>query len=639
MRKIFSLFFLTAFTFSSYAQEVVNVEKLLTPAPLSVTQGDGFYSFNASTKIWVDSNEDAQRIAGFFADKLRQTSGLSMEVSVKKSRIPIQDNIEFAITYDESLGNEGYKLEVNPGKILVTANKPAGLFYGMQSLLQLLPKEVEGKNLANNIEWKAPSCSIKDVPRFGWRGLMLDVSRHFFTKQEVKDFIDELVKYKFNIFHWHLTDDEGWRVEIKGLPKLTEIGAWRAPRSGYFGDNTPTTPNEPKTYGGFYTQDDIREIVKYAQDRFVSILPEVDVPGHSMAAIASYPELSCTTPGPDYSVRVGQAIIDWSRGLPPYALVDNTLCPANEKVYEFLDKVFTEVAGLFPFEYIHIGGDECSKNFWEKSAAVKDLMKKHSLKNMEEVQSYFVKRVGKIVESKGKKFIGWNEILEGGLAPGAAVMSWQGMKGGIEAAKMNHEVVMSPTDFVYLDYMQGDPVIESKVYASLRLKKAYEFEPLPEGINPKYIKGGQANLWTEQIYNYRYRQYMLWPRALAVAEAVWSPKSKRNWSDFSNRVELQLERFNEADIKYAPSMFEPIFNVSKSKDGKIRIELSTEAEGIDIYYSFDNSFPDNFYPKYTSPLTIPTDAIQLKVVSYKGDKQMGRFLTITTEELQKRAGK
>lgn len=639
MRKVFSLFFLVAFTLCTYAQDAVKVEQLLIPAPVSITQGDGYYKLTPETKIWVDGNKDAERVANFFADKVRKTSGLPLEVSVKKSRMPIQNNIEFAITYDASLGDEGYKLEVNPNKILVSANKPAGLFYGMQSLYQLLPKEVEGKTVAKNVNWQVPACSVKDVPRFGWRGLMLDVSRHFFTKQEVKDFIDEMVKYKYNIFHWHLTDDEGWRVEIKSLPKLTEIGAWRAPRSGYFGDNTPTTKDEPKTYGGFYTQDDIREIVKYAQDRFVNIVPEIDVPGHSMAAIASYPELSCTPTGPDYSPRVGQQIIDWSRGLPPYALVDNTLCPANEKVYEFLDKVFTEIAQLFPFQYIHIGGDECSKNFWEQSAAVKDLMKKEKLKNMEEVQSYFVKRVGKIIESKGKKFIGWNEILEGGLAPGAAVMSWQGMKGGIEAAKMNHEVVMSPTDFVYIDYMQGDPVIESRVYATLRLKKAYEFEPLPDGIDPKFILGGQANLWTEQIYNYRYRQYMTWPRALAVAEAVWSPKNKRNWSDFSARVEKQLPRFDKAEVKYAPSMFETIFDISKTKDGKIQIALSTEAEGLDIYYSFDNSFPDNFYPKYKEPLTIPTDAVQLKVVSYRGDKQMGRFLTISVDEIKKRAEK
>jgi hexosaminidase len=329
--------------------------------------------------------------------------------------------------------------------------------------------------------------------------------------------------------------------------------------------------------------------------------------------------------------------MDWSHGQPPIALVDNTLCPANEKVYEFLDKVMTQVAQLFPFPYIHVGGDECPKNFWEKSDAVKALMQREGLKNMDEVQSYFEKRLEKIVESKGKKFMGWDEILHGGIAPNAAVMSWQGMKGGIEAAKMNHEVVMSPTDFAYLDYMQGDPSIEPHVYATLRLKKAYEFEPVPDGVDPKYILGGQANLWTEQIYNMRHMEYMLWPRAMAISEAVWSPKNKRNWDDFSGRVEKQFPRFDAAQIKYAPSMYDPIIAVSKTDSGTIKINLSTEIKGLDIYYSFDNSFPDNFYPKYSSPLVPPKDAVMLKIITYRGQEPIGRMMSVPVSDLQKRA--
>jgi len=640
MRKNSLILFFLLLCFSGFSQKI-NVEQLLIPTPVSVKQGDGFFRISQETKIIVSSiDTNAQRVAEYLGDRMRITTGFPSKVIVKRSKIDYNKNeILFSIVADTSLGNEGYKLDVSPEKIHISAQKPAGLFYGMQSLLQLMPKEIEAHAIAKNVEWKVPVCNIIDVPRFGWRGLMFDVARHFSTKEQVKDFIDEMVKYKFNLLHLHLTDDEGWRIEIEGLPKLTEVGAWNVKKVGYFGYFTPPTPDEPRDYGGFYTHDDIREIVKYAKDRFVDILPEVDVPGHSLAAIASYPELSCTEDAVNYHVRSGEQIIDWSKGLPPIALIDNTLCPANESVYAFLDKVFTQVAELFPFGYIHIGGDECSKNFWEKSDAVKALMKKEGLKNMEEVQSYFVKRVGKIVESKGKKFIGWDEILEGGLATGAAVMSWRGMKGGIAAAKSNHEVVMSPTTYAYLDYMQGDPFIESRVYSSLRLKTAYEFEPLPEGVDPKFIKGGQANLWTEQIYNERYRQYMLWPRAMAIAEALWSPKHKRDWNDFSMRVEKQLPRFDEAEVKYAPSMFEPIFNISKSKDGKLKIDLSTEVSGIDIYYSFDNSFPDNFYPKYTEPLTPPEDAVMLKLVTYRGDKQMGRFISIPVAELQKRAEK
>jgi hexosaminidase len=474
-----------------------------------------------------------------------------------------------------------------------------------------------------------------DYPRFAWRGLMFNVARHFFTKEDVKAYIDEMVKYKYNLLHLHLTDDQGWRIEIKSLPKLTEVGAWRVDKTGTFGTFTPPTADEPRTYGGFYTQDDIKEIIKYAADRFVNILPEVDVPGHSMAAVASYPEISCT-PG-TYRVNSGEKFMQWTdTGF--YALVDNTMCPANDKVYELLDKVFTEVAQLFPFEYIHMGGDECAKNFWEKSDAIKQLMQKEGLKDMHEVQSYFVKKVEKIIESKGKKLIGWDEILEGGLAPNAAVMSWRGSKGGAEAAKMQHEVVMSPNSNVYIDLMQGDGAIEPPVYKTVRLKTSYQFEPVPEGVDPKYIKGGQANLWTEQIYNMRHAEYMTWPRAFAVAECVWSPKEKRNWNDFIRRVEDHFGRFNEAEIKYAPSMYDPIFDVNKDGE-QLKVELSTEIDGLDIYYSFDNSFPDRFYPKYTQPVLVPKDAVAMKVITYRGKEPIGRMITMPVAELKKRADK
>jgi hexosaminidase len=366
-------------------------------------------------------------------------------------------------------------------------------------------------------------------------------------------------------------------------------------------------------------------------------LPEIDVPGHSLAAVVSYPELSCTPGVEKYVVRSGEQIMDWSHGAPPIALVDNTLCPANEKVYEFLDKVITQVAQLFPFEYIHVGGDETPQNFWKQSEAIKGLMQKEGLKDMHEVQGYFEKRLEKIVLSKGKKFMGWDEILEGGLAPSAAVMSWRGVKGGIQAAKMKHEVVMSPTTFAYIDYMQGDSLIEPRIYATLRLNKAYQFEPMPDSVEAKYILGGQGNLWTEQVYNMRHAQYMTWPRGFALSESLWSPKEKKNWNNFFNRVEHHFERFDVAEKNYAPSVYEPIFTVTRNGDKQISIALNTEAEGIDIYYTFDNSFPDRFYPKYTAALIPPKDAVMLKVVTYRGKKQVGRLITMRDEEWRKRA--
>jgi len=616
-----------------------NVAQLLVPEPVSVTSGTGNFVLDNKAGVHVMSADaSAKRVGEFISKKLSLVTGYTIPVITNSKNQTVNSGIKLSLIKDASLGDEGYQLDVTPHQVSISANKPAGLFYGMQTLFQLMPKEVEENQVVKNVKWDVPVCKVKDYPRFAWRGLMFDVSRHFFTKNEVKEFIDQMVKYKYNLLHMHLTDDEGWRIEIKGLPRLTEVGAWNVKKVGYFGTFTPPTPDEPRNYGGFYTQDDIRELVKYAQDRFVNILPEIDVPGHSLAAVVSYPELSCTPGAENYRVRSGEEIMDWSHGQPPVALVDNTLCPANEKVYVFLDKVMTQVAQLFPFQYIHVGGDECPKNFWEKSDSVKALMQREGLKNMDEVQSYFEKRLEKIVESKGKKFMGWDEILQGGIAPSATVMSWRGMKGGIEAAKMKHNVVMSPTDFAYLDYMQGDPIIEPHVYATLRLNKAYQFEPVPEGVDSQYILGGQANLWTEQVYNMRHMEYMVWPRAMAISEAVWSPKYKRNWDNFSSRVEKQLPRFDAAEIKYAPSMYDPIFNVTKA-DSTLKIELSTEIKDLDIYYSFDNSFPDNFYPKYTSALTPPKDAVMLNVITYRGKQKMGRMISMPISELEKRTNK
>jgi hexosaminidase len=608
----------------------------IIPEPVSMTKGSGFFSLPANIIIEAPATPELKTTTDFLTARLSIPTGY--KVTVSKAAPGASIRLQLNKEPNKLIGAEGYQLSVNSNGVLIKANQPSGLFYGAQTLVQLFPAEIEATEQVTGKQWSAPAVEITDYPRFGWRGLMFDVARHFFTKAEVKKYIDNMVRYKYNILHLHLTDDEGWRIQIKSLPRLTEVGAWNVKKEGYFGTFSPPAANEPRTYGGFYTHDDIKEIVQYAAERFVNILPEVDVPGHSLATIASYPELSCTEGADKYVVRSGEQIMDWSRGAPPIALVDNTLCPANEKVYEFLDKVMTEVAQLFPFEYIHVGGDEAPHNYWQKNDQIKALMKKEGLKSMEQVQGYFEKRLEKIILSKGKKFMGWDEIMEGGLAPSAAVMSWRGMKNGIEAARMGHDVVMSPTTYSYIDYMQADPVVETRIYASLRLNKAYEFDPQPDSVITTRIKGGQANLWTEQVYNIRQAEYMTWPRGMAIAESVWSPKSKKNWANFFAKTEQHFSRLDAAEIKYATSAYDPIFAVTRTADSSVKVALSTEVEGLDIYYSFDNSYPDRFYPKYTAPLTPPKDAAMLKVVTYKGKKQVGRYNWMPVDELKKRAG-
>ncbi len=622
----------SAFCTIAFSQSDTSIA--IIPQPVKLVRHTGSFTLPSNIIIESPGNPEVKSMLAVLANDLSVPTGYKVNTGAAKEASP---TIRFILKNIDTLGAEGYQLSIKPKQIIITANKPAGLFYGFQTFLHLLPKEIESKTPVKNVKWAAPCVDVTDYPRFGWRGLMLDVSRHFFTKQEVKDFIDQMVKYKYNLLHMHLTDDQGWRIEIKSLPKLTEVGSLRVHKEGYFGSFSIPTPDEPRTDGGFYTQEDMKEIIAYAKNRFVNILPEIDVPAHSLAAVASYPELSCTPGAENYTVSSGESRRRRDSTQPAIAPVDNTLCPANEKVYVFLDKVFTEIAQLFPFEYIHMGGDEANKRFWAQSDAVKDLMQREGLKTQEEVQSYFVKRVEKIIESKGKKLMGWDEILEGGLAPDAAVMSWRNMKGGVTASQMGHDVVMSPVQYAYMDYMQADQIIEPRVYATLRLKATYQFDPVPDSADAKYIKGGQANIWTEQMYNVRHLEYMVWPRALAIAECVWSPKASKDWDNFESRVEKQFPRFDEAEVKYARAIFDPTFDVKKDADGKLNITLTNEVDGLDIYYSFDNSFPDNYYPKYTQPLTPPNDAVMLKVVTYRGNKQMGRIIAMPIDELQKRA--
>ena len=631
MKKIAFLIALTGFSLCLFSQTVPGPgpeASSLIPAPVSAVNGNGSYTISASEKIYAGSNKEVTAIAGLFSAALNHSPVYKTTVAPGLS----SSGIRFVIDYSFKGKPGSYSLKVTATGILLRAAEPQGLFYGMQTLLQLLPASVEAP-VSSQKSWQVRAVTIEDEPRFAWRGIMLDVARHFFTVEEVKLFIDQMAKYKFNVLHWHLADDEGWRIEIKSLPRLVEVGAWRPERTGTFGTFLPPIAGEARTYGGFYTQEQVRDVVRYAQSRYVEIIPEIDVPGHSSAAIAAYPELTCT-PGIT-APNAGNKFMEWPATGHFYGLVDNALCPAKEEVYTFLDKVFTEVAGLFPAQYIHMGGDETARNFWEKSEAVKALMKRENLKDLDAVQSWFVKRVAKIIASKGKKMIGWDEIMAGGTPGGAAVMSWHGMKEGTEAAKAGHYVVMTPVSHVYLDYMQSDVSMEPPVYASLRLKKVYDFEPVPAGVDPKFILGGQGNLWTEQVYNFRQVQYMTWPRSFAIAEVLWSPAGKRNWPAFVKRVEQQFIRLDSANVKYAPSMYDPAVTV-KGDSNRLLVELTPEIEGLTIHYSFDNSYPDQYYPVYKEALKVPIDAALIRIITYRDNKPIGRMMSIPIADLKKR---
>ncbi|MEL6134177.1 MAG: beta-N-acetylhexosaminidase, partial [Bacteroidota bacterium] len=526
------------------------------PQPASFRQKSmSPFSIETQTSLQVPTDRsDVLRHAKAFQNYLRK-GGLNL--SLNKSQT-ITSVIKFQI--DESIrdqvGGEGYKLEIEPQAVMLRAPNAAGIFYGIQTLQQLLPPNFANRTPQDTSPISIPACTIIDFPRFQWRGLMLDVSRHFFPPEDVKAFIDQMAAYKFNTFHWHLTDDEGWRIEIKSRPRLTEVGAWRVERQGRFGKQRPyPKPGESATYGGFYTQEEIRDIVQYAADRHMTIIPEIDMPGHSMAALAAYPELS-TKKEPKF-VNPGAKFAEWYGNGKFKMLIENTLNPTDEAVYAFIDDVMTEVAALFPGAYIHMGGDECYKGYWEESAEVQAFMKEKEIKDSHELQAYFVGRVQEIIQRKGKKMIGWDEILEGGLGKDAAVMSWRGIKGGIEAAQKGHPVVMSPTTHAYLDYTQGDHSVENPIYNDLPLEQVYPFEPLPEGVNPQLILGGQGNLWTEVVPHLDFAFYMAYPRAFALAECLWSPKELKNWADFVRRTEIHFLRFEAAGKNICQAVYDP----------------------------------------------------------------------------------
>jgi hexosaminidase len=590
----------------------------IIPEPQEQIAGKGSFKLSTNATI-VHNHKDLQFLAGYLKDMVKAST--KVELRSQLNGTAQQGKINLLLDPRSNGGKEGYQLHVSEGSVTIKAPTARGVFYGVQTLLQLIP---------TNGSMNIPSVSVKDSPRFPWRGLMLDVSRHFFTIDQVKRMIDQMVLYKFNLLHLHLTDDQGWRMEIKQLPELTSVGAWRVPRTGLWWERDCPKEGEAATYGGFYTQQELKDLINYASARFVDVLPEIDVPGHSLAAIAAYPYLSST--GMNYKVNPGCKF---------YTIEDNALCVGKESTFEFLDKVFTEVAKVFPFEYIHIGGDECFKGFWEKCADCQKRMKDNGLRNANELQSYFIKRLEKMLEQKGKKLMGWDEILEGGLAPKASVMSWRGMSGGITAAKENHHVVMSPTNYAYLDLYQGDPAIEPPTYSMLRFKTVYEFEPVPDGVDPAMILGGQGNLWTESVPTFRQAEYMLWPRSFALSEVLWSSKSSRNWNRFVEKTEAHFARLDRADINYARSFFDAIVIPSKNPQGQLQIKLETEIDALDMYYTFDNTYPDHYSAKYKKGelLQIPADADHFRAITYRNGKPAGRILTLSLDELAKRVKK
>lgn len=613
MKKTIALFFLLPSWI--FAQQLS-----IIPQPVSIITGSGSFVIDKNTSLHFNSSDkDLQAVADYFSSCINHISGFVLKNNNKKI-----NSIEFSIAKTNEIGNEGYLLNVNPTSVTITANTKAGIVYGMQTLFQILPA------IRTNEVLKIPAMQIKDYPRFKWRGMHLDVSRHFFSPDLIKKYIDLMALYKFNTFHWHLTDDQGWRIEIKKYPKLTQVGAWRVDETDkVWGQRPQATEGETPTYGGYYTQEQIKDIVKYAALLNITIVPEIEMPGHSAAAIASYPYLSCTQQ-PQLPMTGGN-----------YINISSNYCAGNDSVFTFLENVLTEVIALFPSPYIHVGGDEVDKTSWHNCPKCQARIKKEGLKNEEELQSYFMKRIEKFLISKHRKMIGWDEILEGGLAPEATVMSWRGVQGGIIAATMNHDVVMTPGDPLYFNQYQGDPATEPLANGGFNtLKKVYDYEPIPnelDAIHAKYILGAQGNLWTEYITTPEHVEYMILPRMLALAEVLWSPKKARDWNNFNERLQQHFKTFDEKGLHYSKGNFKVEIKPF-SQDGKLFVNLSTEAYKGEMYYTTDETVPNLQSKKYTEPLRIDS-SLTLKAITVVNGKNMSMIPAQQSFVIHKAVGK
>ncbi len=521
-----------AATATLLAAGIAQAAPALIPQPTKMTTGAGAFTLKADTVLVADNAPEKAEAQKFIA-YIAPATGFTPRI-VEKA--PKSNSIEFDINAAASTNAEGYTLSVAPDKVKVSAPQSAGLFYGIQTLRQLLPVSVYAPTKQNGVTWQMPAVQIEDAPRFVYRGMHLDTGRHFFPVADVKKYIDEIALHKFNTFHWHLTEDQGWRLAIKKYPKLTEIGSKRA-ESGreddwQKGDGVP--------YGGFYTQDEAREIVAYAMARHINVVPEIEMPGHASAAIASYPELG-NTDVPGYKPRV-----EFTWGVYPHIFAP------KEETFAFLEDVLTEVMDIFPSKYIHIGGDEAPKTQWNQSAFAQEVIKKNGLKDSHELQSYFIQRIEKFLNANGRTIIGWDEILEGGLAPNAVVMSWRGENGAVEAAKQDHPVIMASNSAYYLDYRNDNtPGFPGAV---LPLRRVYNFDPGASIPADKrhWLLGIQGQLWTEHIENFPKLERMAWPRASAIAETAWSQNTDKDFANFNTRLQTHVQRLKAMGVNFFP---------------------------------------------------------------------------------------
>ena len=583
-----------------------------------MTLKSGSFTLSQNTAISFSDDQPGQKmIAEYLGRRLEAAMGYKLIFSgPAKSTTSL---IDLQGAHDPALGEEGYVLTVTKGRIRISANARSGLFYGVQTLLQLLPPEIFSSSQIPRKSWVVPCVEIRDVPRFHWRGMHLDVSRHFLPKEFIKTYIDILAMHKMNVFHWHLTDDQGWRVEIKKYPKLTEVAAWRVDREDRpWNVRDPQRPGERATYGGFYTQDEIREIVKYAADRNIIIVPEIEMPAHTTAALVAYPQFSCT--GGPFTVAPG--------GVWP---ITDIFCAGNDSTFLFLQDILTEVMDLFPGTFIHIGGDEADKKEWKVCPKCQARIKNEHLKDESELQSYFVQRIEKFLNAHNRRLIGWDEILEGGIARNAAVMSWRGTEGGVAAARQGHDAVMTPGSYTYFNSYQGKEELEPLAGGGyLPISKVYSYEPVPEGLTHEessHILGAQGCLWGEFVPTPEQAQYMVLPRIAALAEVVWSPKEARSWPDFAGRLEQQMKRYEASGFTYAKSAYE--VTISPSVDSvKKRIELSfaNEMNYPVIRYTLDGSDPVPTSPRYKKPVAI-SRTTTARAGAFFGDRLLGKIST------------
>ena len=582
----------------------------IIPYPRTLIPQSGSFTFNKRTTVYCPFNEpDVLKLAQQFSAQFELVSGVKLAVvdiaSAKAENAMIfqpEVNLENA---------EAYRFSISPSTIRIKASAGNGFFYGLQTLYQLLPAEIYGKKSVAGIKWSARAVEIMDAPRFAYRGLHLDVCRHFFPIAFIKKYIDAMAIHKFNTFHWHLTEDQGWRIEIKKYPRLTEVGSKRAETMvGYYYDRLPQA-YDGKPYGGFYTQAEAREIVAYAKELFITVIPEIELPGHAQAAIAAYPYLSCRQ---DTTVKVATK----------WGVFKDVYCP-RDTTFKFLEDVLTEIMAIFPSTYIHIGGDECPKDRWKTCPDCQALIKNLNLKDENGLQSYFVHRIERFLNSKGRKMIGWDEILDGGLDPNATVMSWRGTQGGITAAKAGNDVIMTPGSHCYFDHYQSDPVAEPlSIGGFLPLQMVYGYEPIPAELSvdeAKHVLGAQANVWTEYMPTAESVEYMVFPRLSAMAEVLWSDKANRNWDMFRNRMPSEFNRYKHLGIKASKAFYDVQFHPTITADKKLQIALSCDCPNAQIHYIINGKTI-----AYQAPFILPESA-EVTAMALIDGKQPGKTIT------------